>query len=392
MADTGRADAKLPELEGLRGLLATWVLFGHWATTMPFGLGPLRQDLWNVRAVDVFMALSGFVIMRLRLARPEGYRSYLLRRFLRLYPAYLAVLALSVPVLSYVQVVVEAAPPSAMRATRLAILAAAGERFWPDLLLHLGMLHGLVPPGVAPHAAYAFVGQAWSISLEWQFYVLAPLLLPVLLALPVGRQQARDPIPPLLVAAGAVATLALVAASRPMGPAYLGSKLHVFALGAISFLVWDARARAGRFLPAWPCRAALLAVLGTTIALRSDQLLGLACWAVVLHCLLVDGAAERLVRRLLRNRLVLSLGRSSYSLYLVHFLVLVVAVDVAGRAIPGGIATSAGAALSLLATFVGSVLAASAMYRWIEQPFVVLGTRLVRARRTYPDRTAARAT
>lgn len=54
------------------------------------------------------------------------------------------------------------------------------ESWWYNLpsntLLHIPMLHGVVPEFVIPSAPLAFLKPAWSISLEWQFYLLAPLV------------------------------------------------------------------------------------------------------------------------------------------------------------------------------------------------------------------------
>ena len=52
---------------------------------------------------------------------------------------------------------------------------------WPaawvaELAAHLTMLHGLFPHGVLPDAWVSFLGAAWSLSTEWQFYALVALI------------------------------------------------------------------------------------------------------------------------------------------------------------------------------------------------------------------------
>ncbi len=38
----------------------------------------------------------------------------------------------------------------------------------------------MVPENVMPFAGTAFLGPAWSLSLEWQFYLVAPVLIGLL--------------------------------------------------------------------------------------------------------------------------------------------------------------------------------------------------------------------
>ena len=69
---------------------------------------------------------------------------------------------------------------------------------WPNdwglfIAAHLTMTHGLFPDGVLPDVWVGFLGAAWSLSTEWQFYLLALLIGPppgtacACLAVPRGR-------------------------------------------------------------------------------------------------------------------------------------------------------------------------------------------------------------
>lgn len=53
------------------------------------------------------------------------------------------------------------------------------ESWWANIHwnipLHLLMLHGVVPEVLVARAPGAFLAPAWSVSLEWQFYLVAPL-------------------------------------------------------------------------------------------------------------------------------------------------------------------------------------------------------------------------
>jgi len=43
------------------------------------------------------------------------------------------------------------------------------------LLAHLTLLHGALPHNILPASEYMFLAPAWSLSLEWQFYLIAPI-------------------------------------------------------------------------------------------------------------------------------------------------------------------------------------------------------------------------
>ena len=90
---------RILEFEGLRGLLAWWVVVSHvvFMSGIDHGMlpGPLRYLRLGSLAVDVFIILSGYVIMNLIHNEPMCYRRYLWRRFLRIYPALVVCLLLS---------------------------------------------------------------------------------------------------------------------------------------------------------------------------------------------------------------------------------------------------------------------------------------------------------
>ena len=46
------------------------------------------------------------------------------------------------------------------------------------LLAHILLLQGVLPQGLLPYAYVTLLGPAWSLSTEWQFYLLIGLIAP----------------------------------------------------------------------------------------------------------------------------------------------------------------------------------------------------------------------
>ncbi|HUN97489.1 MAG TPA: acyltransferase family protein, partial [Bradyrhizobium sp.] len=81
---------KFYSIEGLRGWLAWIVVLSHLVQTSDVyahGLGPAALRAGQM-AVLVFIIISGFVITHLVTERPEPYGSYLIRRFMRIFPLF----------------------------------------------------------------------------------------------------------------------------------------------------------------------------------------------------------------------------------------------------------------------------------------------------------------
>jgi len=144
-----------PELDGIRGLAALLVIFHHIALYFP--APPLNGFLkwWLIFTregfvgVDIFFALSGFLITRILIetrGKSHFYRNFYARRVLRLAPPYLITLVL------------------------VAIAIPGSGKF---LLLSFFYLANFSPLfGVA--MAYPVL---WSLAVEEQFYLIWPWLI-----------------------------------------------------------------------------------------------------------------------------------------------------------------------------------------------------------------------
>jgi peptidoglycan/LPS O-acetylase OafA/YrhL len=145
----------LPSLDGWRAIAILWVLLGHSAL---WSMGSFSND-WlrqtRGRGVQLFFAMSGFLICT-RLLREEGrfggisLRSFYTRRLFRIQPA----------ALTYLLAVV--------------ILTVCGvlPRFWPGVLGAALMVRNIWPAAI-PHGFW-YTSHFWSLAVEEHFYLLLP--------------------------------------------------------------------------------------------------------------------------------------------------------------------------------------------------------------------------
>lgn len=354
------------ELEGLRGIMAVWVVIGHWATTADIPRVISQTKLYNGTAVDVFVILSGFAIASLMMKREEPYRLYLARRFFRIFPVYLLFLLLSAAVAPLALDIWQGAPVNGyMREPRIEFAQHSLANFWPHLMAHLTGLHGVVPRDLLQHSDYALLGQAWSISLEWQFYLVAPFLFGVLYDLSARRA---------LIALGVIAALVLLGRQTAMPAGYLGGHMHLakFYLGGLTAvallnprfapLAWS---RYGQFAAAAVALIALLRMQNGSIYI------GVFIWAAIMF--VVIGArrqsdpVSRSVSKMLNSRACQYLGQISYSVYLSHMLAILLGVAVLSAwGLNGGWVS---AVLLLLITLPVTYILSINANRLVEKPF-----------------------
>ena len=222
-------------LDGLRGLLAVYVLLSH---MMPFVALPERLG-WiaglfshGMAGVDMFFILSGLVIMQS--LRSFDYRPapFLIARAARIFPAFLVVFAFAMGV-ETLETRFDQMPWIAPNSVAREIWSAGWPKdWWAHVLAHLTMTHGLIPDGSLPFAWVSFLGAAWSLSAEWQFYALMTVL-----ALHFGRGAGGE----IRLAAIFLAIAGVGAVWHATAPpelrfsrAFLPNKAHYFALGIAS--------------------------------------------------------------------------------------------------------------------------------------------------------------
>jgi peptidoglycan/LPS O-acetylase OafA/YrhL len=306
-------------LDGLRATAALWVLVGHCLLLTGWHL-PVLGD--PALGVDLFIMLSGFLMVfhyQLRQdkepwQRPETWLKFWTRRYFRIAPLFYVMLFFALalgPYLYESRMVIDAF---------LQRLPQAPERFLDsslkNIVAHLTFLFGL-----SPNLAYRTPLPDWSLGLEMQFYAVFPALM--LLVRRFGWLRSA-----LVVAAlGALAVVALKSMSVhfPM-PSFLPLKIQVFLCGML--LAGVLAQRQPRPLLHLALAMALAAIpFGDGYGLSKfviREALVLGFFALVLYRMLpgAAGAAARKVAVALGGGIFHVLGELSYSIYLIHLLVL----------------------------------------------------------------------
>jgi peptidoglycan/LPS O-acetylase OafA/YrhL len=310
-----------PDIEGLRAIAVLSVVLYH------AGLLGVRSGFIGV---DVFFVISGFLITRLLMESisEHGIRAlptFYARRIRRLFPAAMTVVAATV-VAARIW-----APPTSVRP-----IAVDGI-----FTTFYGLNYRLAAEGtnyLNAGSAVSPLQHFWSLAVEEQFYLCWPILI-VLIAY-LGRRH-RDALLGVLLAAIVLLSFYLsVTLTRTDAPwAYFSLATRAWELGLGGLVALGAFQLArlpgsAAFFGGW---LALAAVIGSAFAF-SDQTpypgsaaaLPVAGAAVLIACGCADQSGAGV---LLGVRPMQFLGRMSYSWYLWHWPMLVIAPMILGHAL-----------------------------------------------------------
>lgn len=357
-------------LEGARGWLAWTVVIAHIA--IQTGLAARYPVLLNLEllgdvAVRVFVILSGFVIYHLIVEKREPYAAYIVRRFMRIYPVYIICLIAGVVVTLATMAVVlppDWRPLPFIERTIRQMHAAPGELFYANIAAHIPLAHGAIPNNVLYESQFFFLGPAWSLSLEWQFYLVAPLV-----AFLISRKWGA------VALAVAVMAFALAYKRGMFGefilPSFLPGAAYLFAIGIISRIVLPKLVGLYDF-----SLAAVLVVAGLVLVDNKDNL-HLAIWAVIFCYIASEGRTKGLVMNALPRALdspqARWFGQRSYPTYLVHMPIIQALILLAGwlgMSYWGMVVTVSAASIVL------TVIASDVLHRFAEKPGIRAGARI----------------
>jgi peptidoglycan/LPS O-acetylase OafA/YrhL len=367
--------------EALRGLLAAWVLFAHIGlfTAIVPGVGgiltlPAFFNITPGHAVEVFMILSGFVIFFLLDKSGETYGVFIFRRFFRLFPVFFIALMMGVLLNSFHQEVSANVPWHSEPWFKIQLFVAQNDKrhMLQHIAWHLPMLHGLVPDKYMPYADAAFSGPGWSISTEWQFYLIAPLVFALY------RRKAGFLFFTIatLLCPFLPAIFPKINDGQPMR-SFVLTQIAWFYIGTASYFVY--RETAGRPHAYGKLLKFILAVMLIYFATSLRLWFAIVVWVAFFGFVLSDVARHRQfaapVIRLLNSRFLQYIGKISYPIYLLHWPILIFATWILMKVNP--VIDHVSAYLILLVVVPATTLLISHLvHQWVEKPSIDLARRI----------------
>lgn len=306
------------ELEGLRGLASLWVVLGHICILVDFHF-PILSD--PAMGVDLFILLSGYLMAKNYMERKEvepwtatsTFKKFWLRRFFRIAPLYYVLLIFAIGFGSYFGEARDAIAnfyPATQTNTSRYI-----DGSLMNIFTHVTFLFGFLP-----YYSFNTVLPDWSIGLEMQFYILFPFIM-------LGVMKfgfARTSVAVILLCVIARALLPNYFAAFPM-PSMILIKLNMFVAGML--IANGVRNKNIGYI--------MLALLATVASLYQHDSINKMRYAAQIGMILMmatilwthtehSAIAKllRLPRWVLTNKFSVFLGDVSYSVYLLHLMIV----------------------------------------------------------------------
>jgi peptidoglycan/LPS O-acetylase OafA/YrhL len=359
------ADRYVRSLDGIRGLAIAlvmlyhgWTYARHGEVTVGFVVDVVRQVGWA--GVDVFFVLSGFLITGILLKtkdQPGYWRTFWVRRSLRIFPLYYAVLVLVL-----------------VGGSLFAGLAKGIDNVWVNFLYLTNIWIGLKGEDLVP------LDIAWSLAIEEQFYLLFPLLVRF-----CRERTLMVVLLAVVITAPVVRYLTWSYGAQPvLGPYVLPHcRMDALAMGALLRLATEHTNASHlvilRRMAAPLCVAALLVLCLLTRKDIGFIVAGYTLNALASAALLyrvVFASSSSILRRVFENRALCYLGRISYGVYLLHLIARVAVVKVLVHVFPRSEVNGTWfCAAQLTGMTVLTLGLATISFRYFEQPILRLKDR-----------------
>lgn len=338
--------------------MAIWVVIFHGLGFVNFKSENVYFDFINNGFLPVvaFIILSGFVT-HILLEKGETFKVYITRRFFRLFPIYLLCLIISILTLSINKKILLDLPYGSEKIlNRIDLINQAESFFSLNVFSHLTLSHGLFPNHQFPFT-YTLMGQSWSLTLEWQFYLFIPILYGVI----YNENRSLSAIMLILI------FILLIPFSNIYMPqkSFLPYMIQYFLIGFFSYnifckIIKDSKVQyylilliTPLFFIFWDINIAII----------------IAAWSLIL---ILQG--KGIFRSFFENKHLLYLGKISYSLYCVHMIVYylviyflqLIKVDLINYSY-----------IIILLGLPLSLIVSNLTYEYVEKKFISIGKRVI---------------
>lgn len=279
MKNSGR----LLELDAFRGLAVIAVILYHYSTRYGEIFGHIKTDYkfdfsYGHMGVQLFFIISGFVIF-MSIERAKSPEDFLIKRAIRLYPAYIFAVLLTFAITSLY-------PLDHLKVSFL------------DLLVNLTMFHGYFPFIKPVDGAY------WSLRVEVLFYIAMSILLFFNLL------KRTIPISLVVLSLGSIFSLAYKLTDSTLiynlNQVLIVSHIHLFIAGIMFYKLWKEKNQQSYYVILLLCLVYQFAFVGAAKGVYVTLFF-------MLFLLMINSKLTWVA-----NKPFLFLGKISYSFYLVH--------------------------------------------------------------------------
>jgi peptidoglycan/LPS O-acetylase OafA/YrhL len=360
----GKNITYMPAVDQLRAIAALLIIFYHGLHVIGYQLRfgqPFTFDNWlhsdnpllaalieGHTAVALFMVLSGFIFTYGARDSTVRYSGFIVNRLLRIFPLFL-------------------------------LLYMTAVYLFPERYTLLGLVQGILLQNNLPGATFIepFTSLFWTISVEFQFYLIFPFLLRF------HRQGGPAYLPMLIGLFLLIRLIGLALGANPRDYSYytILGRMDQFLFGMMLAHIYRKRPQ----LPIAPWVGLALSTVGLGIALAGFHALGgypstawykiiwptieAALWACFIYFYLVlFNRPHGWIGRCLAF-----VGEISFSLYLVHLIVIQLVLRQAVFVLPTNFDTSLNASITTALVVLPIAVALSALtYHLIERPFLNL--------------------
>jgi len=344
----------VPEIDGLRFVAIGSVLLFHMAGELSERSGrmiPIEPRFWWMsrllgngdRGVALFFVISGMILampfarQMLLGGKSVSLRKFYLRRLTRLEPPYIASCLICLAIIMLYH-------------------NPRGPGFGSHSLASIFYQHSLIYGTMSPLNMVT-----WSLEVEIQFYVFAPLFMQVY------RMRGKALRRSFLLAV--IAVLGLAQIPFRLEPRFYLSILYYLQYFLAGLLVADIFVLdVDRIRSAWWWDAAGLAALGMFFWASRESLWAHSVAPLYLGLLVVAALRSVVLRRFFANPWIAVVGGMCYSIYLLHFIWIAALFKITRRAIIPAASFPVNLAIQMVVTVLPAVVLCAVFFVLVERP------------------------